>query len=162
RGRDGVVADLSQDLGNLRQKRKERMRIRPLLLFPVFWTCSLAFAGGTSPELNMPSPMSYRNHPLTIDEAVDLSLPQSPSILNQIQQLKRQKGLVYTAQARLFPQLVGTANYSQTAPSLVRFSSSNQAPPLDLLAVPSGQPLVISPSGQTNAFGVPLSTLSSG
>ncbi|MBV8968589.1 MAG: TolC family protein [Verrucomicrobia bacterium] len=141
------------------------MRIRPLLLFPIFWTCSLAFAGGTSSEpnyRNLPLTLDYRNHPLTLDEAVDLSLRQSPSILNQIQQLKRQKGIVYTAQARMFPQLTGTANYNQSAPSLVRVSPSGQKSALDLLAVPSGQPLVITPAGQTNAFGIPISALSSG
>ena len=157
-----MVADLSQDLRDLRQKRKERMRIRPLLLFPIFWTCSLAFAGGTSSELNyrsLPLTLDYRNHPLTLDEAVDLSLRQSPSILNQIQTLKRQKGAVYTAQARLLPQVTGTASYNQTAPSLVRVTSSNKKAALDLLAVPSGQPLVITPSGQSNSVGVPINAL---
>ena len=78
----------------------------------------------------------YHNHPLTIDEAVQLSLKQNPSVLTQIQQLKVQKGLVYQAQAKLLPQLTAATNYSQNDNALT--------PPVgrsavDLLAVPTGE-----------------------
>jgi hypothetical protein len=40
-------------------------------------------------------------HPLTIVEAVELALRQSPTVLNQVQELKRTSGLVFSAQAAL-------------------------------------------------------------
>jgi len=47
------------------------------------------------------STVGYRSRPLTIDAAVQLALKQNPSVLQQIQQLKAQKGLVYQAQAQV-------------------------------------------------------------
>jgi outer membrane protein TolC len=96
----------------------------------------------------------YRNHPLTIDEAVQLALKQNPSILAQIQQLKVQKGLVYQAQARLLPQLTAATNYSQQDNALNPPLISN----VDLLVVPRGQNLVVGPSGANNTFTIPLTS----
>jgi outer membrane protein TolC len=97
-------------------------------------------------------------HPLTLAEAVELALRQSPTVLNQVQELKRTAGVVFQAQAALLPQVTATGQYSQVEPTLATIQSS-QAPPLDLLAVPSGQPLIIRPSGATNLINVPLSQL---
>ena len=69
------------------------------------------------------STVGYRSHPLTIDEAVQLALKQNPSVLQQIQQLKVEKGLVYQAQAKLLPQLTAASNYSQTDNALNPASS---------------------------------------
>src|SRR3979490_798561 len=73
------------------------------------------------------STVGYRNHPLTIDESVQLALKQNASILSQIQELKLQKGLVYEAQARLLPQLNATANFSATDRNLIRSTSSSSS-----------------------------------
>ncbi len=103
-----------------------------------------------------------RGHALTLDDAVQLGLRQNPSILAQIQVLKEQKGLVYQAQARLFPQLTATANYMQNDPGLVRVggASSGIRNNFDLLALPAGQPLVINPAtGTSNLISIPSSSL---
>jgi len=52
-------------------------------------------------------------------EAVELALRQSPSILNQIEEIKRNQGLVLQARAALIPQVQGTAGYSQQEPTIV-------------------------------------------
>ena len=118
-----------------------------------------ALAGFTTSLLAGESNVTYRSHPLTLDEAVQLALKQSPTILTKVQELKREKGLVYQAQAKLLPQVIGNANYTQNDPGLVRTSSGGQAPNLDLLAVPAGQSVVIGPGGTSNLVSVPLNQL---
>src|ERR1700738_5404109 len=85
------------------------------------------------------STVGYRSHPLTIDEAVQLALKQNPSVLQQIQQLKLEKGLVYQAQAKLLPQLTANSNYSQNDTAL-NPSAAFSKPNFDLLAVPKNNP----------------------
>src|ERR1700719_1291438 len=97
------------------------------------------------------STLSYRSHPLTIDEAVQLALKQNPSVLQQIQQLKLQKGLVYQAQAKLLPQFTAIYNYTQNDTTL-NPSAAFSKPNFDLLAVPKNNP---SSSPTANAFPVP-------
>jgi outer membrane protein TolC len=104
---------------------------------------------------------SFRSHPLTIDEAVQLALKQNPSILQQIQQLKAQKGLVYQAQAKLLPQVTANAQYSQNDNALTPSISSGQSP-VDFLGVPAGQTLIVNPNGTTNSVPISGSSLSSG
>jgi len=116
-------------------------------------SCSL-FAGGEST-------FDYRTRPLTLDEAVQLALKQNPSILQQIQQLKVEKGLFYQAQSKLLPQITAAASYSQQDSALTpsRSAGGGRAN-VDLLAVPAGQPLVVNPSnGTTNAVAVPTKGL---
>src|ERR1700731_3250432 len=107
---------------------------------------ALAFAGisctliaGES-IVGYPTTVCFRSHPLTIDEAVQLSLKQNPSILQQVQQLKIQKGLFYQAQAKLLPQLTANSNYSQNDTALNPSISSGRSK-IDLLGVPSGSTL---------------------
>jgi outer membrane protein len=97
------------------------------------------------------STLSYRSHPLTIDEAVQLALKQNPSVLQQIQQLKLEKGLVYQAQAKLLPQLTANSNYSQNDTAL-NPSAAFSKPNFDLLAVPKNNPSL------ANAFPVPVTS----
>jgi outer membrane protein TolC len=104
------------------------------------------------------STFNYRSHPLTLDEAVQLALKQSPTVLNKIQELKRNKGLVFEAQAKLLPQVVGSGQYTQLDPGLAS-SSTGTTPNLDLLALPGGQSLVIGPGGTSNLIRLPLSQL---
>jgi len=116
---------------------------------------ALAVAGMSCTLIAGESTVGFRSHPLTIIEAVQLALRQNPSILEQIQQLKAQKGLVYQAQAKLLPQLTMAANYSQTDSGLNPSVSSGKLP-FDLLAVPSGQNLVVNPAtGANNAQPIP-------
>jgi outer membrane protein TolC len=96
-------------------------------------------------------------HPMSIAEAVELGLRQSPTVLNQVQELKRLSGLVFQAQAALIPQVTATGSYSQVEPTLAQSSSGSV--PFDLLALPSGQPLVVRPNGLTNAVGIPINSL---
>jgi len=65
-------------------------------------------AGCTASLLAGESNGTYRSHPLTLDEAVQIAIKENPNILRQVQELKRNKGLVYQAQARLFPQVTGS------------------------------------------------------
>ncbi|MBV9106102.1 MAG: TolC family protein [Verrucomicrobia bacterium] len=111
------------------------------------------------------STFGFRNHPLTIDEAVQLALKQNPSILQQVQQLKLQKGLLYQAQARLLPQLTANSSYSQNDSALNPASAAG-ASKFDILAVPTSGPgagtLDVGSFGpgqpHNNAIGVPGTT----
>jgi outer membrane protein TolC len=78
---------------------------------------------------------TYRSHPLTLDEAVQIAIKENPNILRQIQELKRNKGLVYQAQARLLPQVTGSSSYTQEDPGLVSNSSGGRSANLDLLTL---------------------------
>ena len=117
---------------------------------------ALTFAGMSCTLIAGESPVGSRGHPLTINEAVELALRQNPSLLEQIQQLKIQKGLVFQAQSRLLPQLTMASNYSQQSNALSP-SVSSAAPNFDLLTVPNGQPLIVNANGTTNAIAVPVS-----
>jgi outer membrane protein TolC len=97
------------------------------------------------------STLSYRSHPLTIDEAVQLALKQNPSVLQQIQQLKLERGLVYQAQAKLLPSLIANSNYMQSDTALNPSAAFSQ-PNFDLLAVPKNNP------NSKNAFPVPVTS----
>ena len=101
----------------------------------------------------------YGRHPLTIAEAVELGLRQSPTVLNQVQELKRLSGLVFQAQAALIPQVTGSGTYQQVEPTLAQTSTATGSAPFDLLLLPQGQPFIIRPNGTTNAIGIPLSSL---
>lgn len=115
-------------------------------------------AGLTVSLLAGESNVNYRNHPLTIDEAVQIAIKESPNILRQIQELKRNKGLVYEAQARLFPQVTGSASYTQDDPGLVSRTTGVRSN-LDLLGLPAGQSLTIGPGGTSNLVAIPLSSI---
>src|ERR1700740_2152794 len=101
----------------------------------------------------------FGRHPLTIAEAVELGLRQSPTVLNQVQELKRLSGLGVQAPAALIPQVTATGSYQQVEPTLAQTTGSSGSLPFDLLALPSGQPLIVRPNGTTNAVGIPLSSL---
>src|ERR1700730_5566800 len=101
------------------------------------------------------STVGFRSHPLTIDEAVQLALKQNPPVLQQIQQLKAEKGLVYQAQARLLPQLTAASNYSQTDTAL-NPTNQSRATNFDLIAVPKNNPTL------ANAFPIPATTVANG
>jgi outer membrane protein TolC len=117
------------------------------------FSCSSLFAGGEST-------FDFRTRPLTLDEAVQLALKQNPSILQQIQQLKVEKGLFYQAQSKLLPQLTAAASYSQQDSALTPSTSAGgRRANFDLLALPAGQPLVINSNGTTNAVALPTKGL---
>jgi outer membrane protein len=99
-------------------------------------------AGCTASLLAGESNFGYRSHPLTLDEAVQIAIKENPNILRQVQELKRNKGLVYQAQARLFPQVTGSVNYSQDDPGLVSKTTGGRTN-IDLLGVQAGQPVLI-------------------
>src|SRR6202021_820349 len=94
---------------------------------------ALAVAGMSCTLIAGESTVGFRSHPLTITEAVQLALRQNPSILQQIQQLKAQKGLVYQAQAKLLPQLTMASNYTQTDTALNPASAVSGQSKIDLL-----------------------------
>lgn len=100
------------------------------------------------------SVVTYRSHPLTLNEAVQLALRQNPSILSAVQQLKAEKGLLYQAQANLLPHLVFAANYTQQDPGLVRTSGTSSLPNFDFLTVPAGQTF-----NGTNAVALPANQI---
>jgi outer membrane protein len=132
--------------------------MRPLLF-------ALAVAGMSCALFAGESTGGYRSHPLTVDDAVQLALKQNPSILQQIQQLKAEKGLVYQAQARLLPQLTMNSNYSQTDSALRSSSGSSGKSALDLLGVPAGSKLTVlstGAAGVNNAQSIPFSSFSGG
>jgi outer membrane protein TolC len=142
------------------------MRLPLFALTIAGMSCTL-FAGPSTSEHRAPSVFNYRTRPYTLDEAVQLALKQNPSILSQVQQLKAEKGLVYQAQSKLLPQLTAAANYSQQASELVPQFATASASNLDLVAVPSGQTLMVNTTGTatsqtgtaTNQVPLPLRTL---
>ena len=134
------------------------MRLPLFALTIAGMSCTL-FAGPSTSEHRAPSVFNYRTRPYTLDEAVQLALKQNPSILSQVQQLKAEKGLVYQAQSQLLPQLTATANYSQQASELVPQFATASAPNLDLLAIPSGSPLVVPGPLPAQTQRVPLNSL---
>jgi len=95
-------------------------------------------AGCTASLLAGESNGTYRSHPLTLDEAVQIAIKENPNILRQVQELKRNKGLVYQAQARLFPQVTGSVSYAQEDPGLVSNSTGGRSTNLDLLTLQGG------------------------
>jgi outer membrane protein len=105
-------------------------------------------AGFTASLLAGESNVTYRSHALTLDEAVQIAIKESPNILRQVQELKRTKGLVYEAQARLFPQVTASNSYTQTDPGLVTTSTGVGRVNIDLLGLQGNTPVR-----------VPLSTL---
>jgi outer membrane protein len=100
-------------------------------------------AGCTASLLAGESNGTYRSHPLTLDEAVQIAIKENPNILRQVQELKRNKGLVYQAQARLFPQVTGSVSYTQEDPGLVLNTTGGARTNIDLLGVQAGQPVAI-------------------
>src|ERR1700747_3924424 len=72
-------------------------------------------------------------HPMTIAEAVELGLRQSPTVLNQVQELKRFSGLVFQAQANLLPQVTATGSYRQGEAKPRPNSSLSNSLPFDHL-----------------------------
>ena len=127
------------------------MRSRLIALIGIVLFANAGIAGENGGTLG--------RHPLTIVEAVELALRQSPTVLNQVQELKRTSGLVFSAQAALLPQLTASGQYQQLEPTLVNTSSSAGRVPFDLLLLPEGQPFVVRPNGTTNAVAIPLSSL---
>ncbi len=116
-------------------------------------------AGFTASLLAGESNGTYRSHPLTLDEAVQLAIKENPNILRQVQELKRNKGLVYQAQARLLPQVTGSSSYTQDDPGLVSRSTGGRNANIDLLAVPGGQNPVVAGGTIANSVSIPLSSL---
>ncbi|MBV9997767.1 MAG: TolC family protein [Verrucomicrobia bacterium] len=118
------------------------------------WNCGAGEAPGR---------ITYRSHPLAIDEAVQLALRQNPSILEQVQELKRQRGIVLVAQSTLLPQLTMTGTYSKTDPALLHTSGGNTSSTsnLDLVAAPANLPAG-TPLTTSNTASVPLNQLFGG
>jgi outer membrane protein TolC len=129
------------------------VRNRPLIaLYTIAGLAAKTIAGTTS--VNAP------NYPLTVTDAVNLALRQNPTILNQIQEIKRNQGLVLQAQAALLPQVQGTGNYSQAEPSLVNYAPSSSSPSVDAQIVPINHPPGFKPSTWTTLVLMPVSSQS--
>jgi outer membrane protein TolC len=116
-------------------------------------------AGFTASLLAGESNGTYRSHPLTLDEAVQIAIKENPNILRQVQELKRNKGLVYQAQARLLPQVTGSSSYTQDDPGLVSNATGGRNANIDLLAVAGGQTPVVAGGTIANSVSIPLSSL---
>jgi outer membrane protein len=90
---------------------------------PVITNSLIAFcivAGLTTTTIAGTRPVNSPNYPLTVVDAVELALRQNPTILNQVEEIKRNQGLFLQAQAALLPQVQGTAGYSQQEPTLAQ------------------------------------------
>jgi outer membrane protein len=130
----------------------------PLFALAVAGMSCTLIAGEPTVDRSHPLTIDYRSHPLTIDEAVQLALQQNPSVLQQIQQLKVQKGLVYQAQAKLLPQLTAASNYAQND-SALNPAHGQGSSNLDLLAAQRSMVTngVIRSSSLTSFIPIPLS-----
>jgi outer membrane protein TolC len=107
----------------------------PLFALAVAGMSCTLIAGEPTVDRSHSLTMDYRSHPLTIDEAVQLALKQNPSVLQQIQQLKVEKGLVFEARSRMLPQLRAASSYAQNDNALNPATNAGGSN-LDLLAAP--------------------------
>jgi outer membrane protein TolC len=132
----------------------------PLFALAVAGMSCTLIAGESTADRSHPLTINYRSHPLTIDEAVQLALKQNPSVLQQIQQLKVQKGLVFEAQSKLLPQLRAASNYAQNDNALNPATAAGGSN-LDLLAAPRSAVAtngLIPSAAVTNFVPIPLSS----
>lgn len=97
------------------------------------------------------------NYPLTEVNAVELALRQNPTILFQVEEIKRNQGLVLQAQAALLPQLQRTGTYSREEPSLVTYRSGSTSSNVDALIAPVNHPAGLNPSTSTTLVLTPAS-----
>ena len=84
-------------------------------------------AGPSSHPAPMNAEIASRLGHLTLDDAIDISLHRNPSILNQLQEIQRNFGLLIQARASALPQLVGSGSFTQTDPKLLEKQSGGSS-----------------------------------
>lgn len=91
------------------------MKKKATLAAALFAAGALALAETKPTLLPPPPPMAARalTRDLTLDEAVQIAIKQSPAILTAEQEIRRTRGVVLEVQAQALPQLTLTNSYTQ-------------------------------------------------
>ena len=93
-----------------------------LFLSPAF--APLAHAG---PNVPAPVPttdaLASRLSHLTLDDAIDIAIHRNPAILNQLQEIQRNQGVLVQVRAAALPQVIGAGTFTGTDRSLLTTSS---------------------------------------
>ena len=87
---------------------------------------SLASAGDAGRPAPGPIPpdLGKRLGHLTLDDAIDLALHRSPTILNQLQEIQRTQGVVIQMRGVALPQIIATGSFQQTDKGLLENENS--------------------------------------
>ena len=77
--------------------------------------------GPLSPDL------ARRLEHLTLDDAIDIALHRNPAILNQLQEIQRNDGIILQVRSAALPQLIATGTFNQTDRSLLENTASTSS-----------------------------------
>ncbi len=82
-----------------------------------------ARAGG--PGTRSSDALAVRLSHLTLDDAIDIALHRNPQILNQLQEIQRNQGILIQVRAAALPQLVSNGTFTGTDRNLLSSGSSS-------------------------------------
>ena len=93
------------------------------LLFLSSTFAPLARAGDPGPRSS--DALAVRLSHLTLDDAIDIALHRNPAILNQLQEIQRNQGILIQVRAAALPQLVSSGSFTGTDRNLVNGGGSS-------------------------------------
>ena len=104
----------------------------------IFSLLAVLIATGFAPQLSAAQPPPPGD--LTLEQCLDLTLKQNPSILKARQELQRTRGLLVEARAAFIPQLTASGQYNQTDKRVINVPHipTNVFPPVAGLTAVSG------------------------
>ena len=79
---------------------------------------------GRPPLGPIPPDLGKRLGHLTLDDAIDIALHRSPTILNQLQEIQRTQGVVIQMRGVALPQVIATGSFQQTDKGLLENGNS--------------------------------------
>ncbi len=92
------------------------------LLFLSSIFAPLARAG--DPGISTSDALAVRLSHLTLDDAIDIALHRNPAILNQLQEIQRNQGILIQVRAAALPQLVSSGSFTGTDRNLTNGGGS--------------------------------------
>ena len=122
-------------------------------------------AGGPAAPMSRPEPMNSgigsRLGHLTLDDAIDIALHHNPQILNQLQEIQRNFGVLITARAAALPQLIANGTFTQTDRNLLENTTGTGSTTGAANSLPSGAviPLVTATGQLIPNAGIPVASL---
>ncbi len=93
------------------------------LLFLSPASAPLARAGSPAPSKS--DALAARLNHLTLDDAIDIALHRNPQILNQLQEIQRNQGILVEVRAAALPRLVSTGSFTGTDRALLNSGSGS-------------------------------------
>ncbi len=95
------------------------------LLFLSLAFAPVARAGG--PSVDSSDALAARLSHLTLDDAIDIALHRNPAILNQLQEIQRNQGILVQVRSAALPQLVNTGTFTGTDRNLLSSGSGSSS-----------------------------------